>query len=219
MNDLLARKATWSDADVSRFTALVRQDHLSEQAEQAAKIAAARAEDAVDRAFSDLMRAILGRYHEEQVWSDKIRSASTYGSLAALGLNVLVFVLATLLVEPWKRRRLARTFEQKVDEMDARNKEMVEGGIGDLKGRLDEQEHALLSIVSALAAVEEAMKVPSPLPPPPLSYEPGEKDVDEDVSMPLPPLGSDWRATLPPTQTVLVAAAAFIGGSLVGWLV
>ena len=31
VNDLLQRKSTWSDNDVSRFTTLVRQDHLYEQ--------------------------------------------------------------------------------------------------------------------------------------------------------------------------------------------
>ena len=73
----------------------------------------------MEREFSELMKVILNRYHEEQVWSDKIRSASTYGQLTVLGLNMLVFLLAIILVEPWKRKRLAQTFERKVDEMKA----------------------------------------------------------------------------------------------------
>jgi len=48
------------------------------------------------------MCTILARYHEEQVWSDKIWP-STYGSLA-------VFVVAVVFVEPWKRISLAQTF-------------------------------------------------------------------------------------------------------------
>lgn len=75
-------------------------------------------EEGVDREFTELMRVILNRYHEEQVWSDKIRSASTYGSLTVLGLNMLVFILAIIIVEPWKRRRLAATFEKKLEEMN-----------------------------------------------------------------------------------------------------
>ena len=90
VNDLLQRKSTWTDNDVSRFTTLVRQDHLYEQEEQRAKTAVDDTEEAVEKEFSQLMRLILARYHEEQVWSDKIRSASTYGQLAALGLNLLV---------------------------------------------------------------------------------------------------------------------------------
>jgi sensitive to high expression protein 9 len=99
----------------------VRQDHLYEQEESRAKAAVNETEDAVEREFSQLLRTILARYHEEQVWSDKIRSASTYGSLAALGLNMFVFILAILIVEPWKRRRLAQTFERKIEELSAEN--------------------------------------------------------------------------------------------------
>ncbi|KAI0793169.1 mitochondrial distribution and morphology family 33, partial [Irpex lacteus] len=117
VNDLLQRKSSWTDDDVGRFTALVRQDHLFEQAENRAKKAAQHTEDEVEREFSELMRVILNRYHEEQVWSDKIRSASTYGQLTVLGLNMFVFILAIILVEPWKRKRLAQTFERKVEEM------------------------------------------------------------------------------------------------------
>ncbi|TCD62303.1 sensitivity to high expression protein she9, partial [Steccherinum ochraceum] len=96
VNDLLQRKSTWTDDDVSRFTSLVRQDHLFEQNEARAKANAALTESEVEREFSELMRIILHRYHEEQIWSDKIRSASTYGSLTVLGLNLLVFVMAIL---------------------------------------------------------------------------------------------------------------------------
>ncbi|KAI0088723.1 Mdm33 family-domain-containing protein [Irpex rosettiformis] len=121
VNDLLQRKSSWSDDDVSRFTSLVRQDHLFEQAEHRAKQQAEHTEGDVEREFSELMRVILNRYHEEQVWSDKIRSASTYGQLTVLGLNMLVFLLAIILVEPWKRKRLAQTFERKVEEMTETN--------------------------------------------------------------------------------------------------
>ena len=119
VNDLLSRKSSWTDEDVGRFTALVRRDHLYEQEETRAKEHAERTEEEVDREFTELMRVILNRYHEEQVWSDKIRSASTYGSLTVLGLNLVVFILAIIVVEPWKRRRLAQTFEKKVEEMSS----------------------------------------------------------------------------------------------------
>ncbi|KAI0356424.1 hypothetical protein OH77DRAFT_1423358 [Trametes cingulata] len=139
VNDLLQRKSHWTDEDVSRFTSLVREDHAREQDEARAKTAAAAAEDAVEREFSELMRVILNRYHEEQAWSDKIRSASTYGSLAALALNMAVFVLAIIFVEPWKRRRLAQTFERKFEEMNAATAQAFESRTGELKERLDEQ--------------------------------------------------------------------------------
>ncbi|KAI0720539.1 Mdm33 family-domain-containing protein [Cerioporus squamosus] len=143
VNDLLQRKSHWTDEDVSRFTTLVREDHAREQDESRAKAAATAAEDAVEREFSELMRVILNRYHEEQVWSDKIRSASTYGQLAVLALNLAVFVLAIVLVEPWKRRRLAQTFERKVEEMSARTEATFTEKNEKLRERLDEQAQML----------------------------------------------------------------------------
>lgn len=140
VNGLLERKSTWTDTDVSRFTVLVRQDHALEQEEARAKLTVARTEDGVEREFSALMRAILARYHEEQVWSDKIRSVATYGQLAVLGVNVLVFVLAIVLVEPWKRRRLMAAFERKVLEMETANVDAVRAGMDKLQSRLEEQD-------------------------------------------------------------------------------
>jgi len=146
-NDLLQRKSNWTDSDVSRFTTLIRQDHLYVQEEARAKAAADAAEDAVDQEFSQLIRTILARYHEEQVWSDKIRSASTYGSLTALGLNMVIFILAIIIVEPWKRRRLAQTFEKKIEELSAENTTMVQGGMLNLASRFAEQEKLLSKII------------------------------------------------------------------------
>lgn len=54
VNDLLQRKSGWNDHDVSRFTTLVRQEHLYEQEEVLAKTTVVSAEDAVDREFSEL---------------------------------------------------------------------------------------------------------------------------------------------------------------------
>ncbi|RDB17817.1 Sensitive to high expression protein 9, mitochondrial [Hypsizygus marmoreus] len=147
VNDLLQRKSSWLDHDVSRFTTLVRQDHLFEQQETRAKATLDEMENAVEREFSELMRSILARYHEEQVWSDKIRSASTYGSLAVLGLNMLVFVMAIIVVEPWKRRRLAQTFEKKIEELSQENEARLDASMKEIGGQLAEQEQLISKFV------------------------------------------------------------------------
>jgi sensitive to high expression protein 9 len=152
VNELLQRKSYWSDADLARFTNIVRQDHSHEQEESRAKAAVDDAESAVEREFTQLLRSILARYHEEQVWSDKIRSMSTYGSLAALGLNLLVFILAILIVEPWKRRRLAQTFEAKIEEMSVENATKLEESLKEIGGKFVEQEHLLSDILGEIVA-------------------------------------------------------------------
>lgn len=140
VNDLLHRKQKWSNSDIDRFATHMREDHLYEQDEARTKATVAATEAALDEEFDQLMKTILARYHEEQVWSDKIRSASTYGSLAALALNLLVFILAIAVVEPWKRRRLAQTFEKKIEGMNRENTVMVEAGMKELGEHLATQE-------------------------------------------------------------------------------
>lgn len=157
VNDLLARKSTWTDNDVARFTAQVKEDHLCEQEEIRAKRHVDEMEDAVEKEFSELLRTILGRYHEEQVWSDKIRSASTYGQLVALALNMLVFVMAILVVEPWKRRRLAQTFENKVEKLSAETKALVEENMARITKQLEE-------IAELAVAAPAPAPVPEPVP-------------------------------------------------------
>ncbi|KAF8073664.1 sensitive to high expression protein 9 [Lyophyllum atratum] len=159
VNDLLQRKSIWTDNDVSRFTTLVRQDHLYEQEEARAKAAVEETENAVEREFSQLMRTILARYHEEQVWSDKIRSASTYGSLAALGLNMLVFVMAIIVVEPWKRRRLAQTFEKKIEELSRENQARLDASMMGIGAQLADQERLILKFVD----VSQSLVTAAPL--------------------------------------------------------
>lgn len=118
---------------MSRFTQLVRSDHSSNQAVTTTAVALKETEIATDKAFSDLMQAILQRYHEEQVWSDKIRNVSTYAGLAGLLVNLVVFVGAIAFVEPWKRKRLVERLEDRIEVMMGK----VEGQIGGLGEKVE----------------------------------------------------------------------------------
>ena len=117
VNELLQRKHAWSSTDLERFTQLYRSDHTNEQAEAHAQERLAQAERTADEAQAQLARSILARYHEEQIWSDKIRRASTWGTWGLVGFNVLLFIVVQLGLEPWKRKRLVAGFEEKVREV------------------------------------------------------------------------------------------------------
>ena len=117
VNELLQRKHAWSSTDLERFTELYRSDHANEQAETSAQDLLVQAERVADEAQAGLARSILARYHEEQIWSDKIRRASTWGTWGLMGFNVLLFIVVQLGLEPWKRRRLVGGFEEKVREV------------------------------------------------------------------------------------------------------
>lgn len=149
VNDLLQRKSSWSENDVVRFTNLVRQDHLNEQNETRTKAESTSADQAIEQEFQALTRAILNRYHEEQVWSDKIRSASTYGSLIVMGLNLFVFVLAIIVVEPYKRRKMAETFEKRIESLSLETNTAVERIASRIDSHLDKQQSLLVPLIAS----------------------------------------------------------------------
>jgi len=119
---LLARKDSWNPLDLERFTSLYRMDHSNEQAVQEAATKLADAEREVEQAASNLSSSILSRYHEEQIWSDKIRRMSTWGTWGLMGVNILLFFVFQFGFEPWRRARLVHGFEEKVLEALEREK-------------------------------------------------------------------------------------------------
>ena len=200
VNELLQRKHTWTDADVGKFTVLVREDHSYEQAETRAKEVAKVADGDVERELNELLRSILARYHEEQVWSDKIRSASTYGSMAALALNLLVFIMATLIVEPWKRRRLAHTFEKKVEELSEETRDLLEREISQLETRLE-----------TVIAVIPPSQPPSSPPPPASPIETETFSVPSEPTTVPHKLYNDWCSIPHKLEGGLVVSALVLG--------
>ncbi|WFD46758.1 sensitivity to high expression protein she9 [Malassezia furfur] len=114
ISDLLTRKASWNDSDLIEYTKLLHSEHSFAKAEERSEQEYEQAEDRMERGFDDLMRSVMRRYHEEHLWSDRVRSVSSYVSLGMGALNVLIFMLALLLVEPFKRRKLARTLEERI---------------------------------------------------------------------------------------------------------
>ena len=116
VNELLQRKHNWSPQDLEQFTALYRSDHANEQAESVAQENLVKIERKSEEAAAKLSASILARYHEEQIWSDKIRRMSTWGTWGLMGVNVLLFLVFQIGVEPWRRKRLVKGFEDKVME-------------------------------------------------------------------------------------------------------
>ena len=152
VNDLLQRKHTWSPPDLERFTGLYRNDHANEQAEVKAQEHLSRAEREAEEASTRLARTILARYHEEQIWSDKIRQMSTWGTWGLMGVNVLLFFIFQVAVEPWRRRRLVKGFEEKV--MDAIERE---------KGVLGPSAAAAMAGVDGVVQMEAVVATSEPV--------------------------------------------------------
>ncbi|GAA5933504.1 hypothetical protein JCM10213_001292 [Rhodosporidiobolus nylandii] len=190
VNDLLQRKGTWTGPDVLRFTELVQQDHANEQAEAQAKAAMDEGDQNVEKGFSELMQSILERYHEEQVWSDKIRSLSTYGSLAITSLNVLLFIITLLLIEPWRRRKLVEKVEERLRTNTNEGHDVTNAKIESFQKLLEEAHQKLDELALSTAALSVP---PTPTPPPPATA------VEPEPS-PLPPPSSPVAAPAAPAE-------------------
>ncbi|RAH39983.1 putative mitochondrion biogenesis protein (She9) [Aspergillus brunneoviolaceus CBS 621.78] len=139
VNELLQRKHAWSAADLERFTHLYRNDHTNEVAENEAQQALTAAEHEAEEAAAQLNKSILSRYHEEQVWSDKIRRMSTWGTWGLMGVNVLLFLIFQIAVEPWRRKRLVKGFEEKVIEAIEKEKTLNQAQILNLQTEFSQQ--------------------------------------------------------------------------------
>ncbi|KAG5987263.1 hypothetical protein E4U43_005165 [Claviceps pusilla] len=129
---LLARKDTWSPSDLERFTELYRTDHELEGEVAKAQEALTESEIEEQSLSQRLNAGILKRYHEEQIWSDRIRRASTWGTWGLMGMNFLLFVVLQFFAEPWRRRRLVKG----VVEEEKRVLEQVRGELEAVKTSL-----------------------------------------------------------------------------------
>lgn len=159
---LLARQKTWTPADFERFTALYRQDYELEAAVATRAVELEDAEREAEQLGRELSAGILSRYHEEQIWSDKIRRMSTWGTWGLMGVNVLLFLVFQFGAEPWRRRRLVRGFEQKVREAleEERRKERLLREENDGLRRRVEEGVAATAAANAAVAAATAAEIP-----------------------------------------------------------
>ncbi|KAL6934553.1 hypothetical protein ACO0OL_003096 [Hanseniaspora opuntiae] len=112
INDLLSRKSTWSPNDLKAFTETYNENQQNIHNLENQKRKVEQLEKKVKIMEQDVHNLILKRYHEEQIWSDKIRKLSTYGTLLLLVINLLSFFALHLLFGPRKRRKLVEAFEK-----------------------------------------------------------------------------------------------------------
>lgn len=151
VNELLERKNSWTPVDLERFTKIYMTTHDLDKAVEKSSQDLKRLEDLQESTHDALIRSIMNRYHEEQVWSDKIRQFSTWGTILIMCINLLLVLLVQFVFEPFKRWRLVNSFEGKVKEL-FQNNEKLDSDIQALKNEL---QHLNLKEV---APIQEAVR-------------------------------------------------------------
>ncbi|ORZ15135.1 Mdm33 family-domain-containing protein [Absidia repens] len=153
INELLQRKHLWTGEDVTQFTELYRLEHEHAKEEDMAKEHYQQKEKQMDREYMALARSIMERYHDEQLWSDKIRSVSTYGTWALMVLNLMLFVAVQTVFEPRKRKRLTDRFEELLVDKVAEQEEKF-NDVADTMAHTDqvlmEQQQILVDLMTQL---------------------------------------------------------------------
>lgn len=81
---------------------------------------------------------------------------STWGTWGLMGMNVLLFLIFQIAVEPWRRRRLVKGFEDKVVEALEKEKNMnrTEGGVSSSAVPSTLPEFIDSTIESSIASIE-----------------------------------------------------------------
>ena len=83
---MLSRKQTWNDEDLLEYTKLLHSEHGQSKAEETSQLVYEQSDKNLQEGFANLIQSVMHRYHEEQLWSDRVRSFSTYVSV---GLGIL----------------------------------------------------------------------------------------------------------------------------------
>ena len=149
VNELLERKNSWTPVDLDRFTKIYMIRHELDETVAATSRELKKLEDQQEYTHDELIKSIMNRYHEEQVWSDKIRQFSTWGTILIMTINLLLVFLVQFVFEPLKRWRLVNSFEGKVKDLFSDNEKLA-SDINDLKVQLQQltEEGALLTVNS-----------------------------------------------------------------------
>lgn len=133
--------------------ALIRSEHINDQAVREAKDAVANAENALEEARSRLEKRERAQYHEEQIWSDTIRRNSTWVTFGLMGVNIFLLLLSLAILEPWRRRRMVKEIKNALEA----HRTAVEAAPVSTAAPVLAAASAPSSVKNDMAAIEEAI--------------------------------------------------------------
>ena len=103
---LLRSRDTWTSAQAYEFAKLLEKEIDIRKDLEIAKKTLASLEAEQLTSMQSYMNHLRRRYHEEQVWQDKWRVYSTYGTWILIGLNTMVFLLSQYMTRLRETQRM-----------------------------------------------------------------------------------------------------------------
>lgn len=83
-----------------------------------------------------------------------------------MGLNLAVFILAIVIVEPWKRKRLGETFEERMVVLERENQAIMRDGMERIEKHFERQEDVLTKLADVANPLEVHSDSRQVIPPP-----------------------------------------------------
>ena len=90
--NLMMRRENWSESDITKFAEVTSNEVKVKRALDEARTSLQKSEEEQEVRQLEYMDAVRMRYHEEQIWQDKWRVISTYGTWILIGLNSIIFI-------------------------------------------------------------------------------------------------------------------------------
>jgi hypothetical protein len=134
---LMMRRDSWSEVDIQRFADITGSEVHTKRELDHSRIQLKQFEDLQEKTKKEYMDAVRKRYHEEQLWQDKWRVISTYGTWILIGINSIVFIGGQMLHQRREGERI-RILSNLID--DKLSRIMVSADAHDVKGENDDDE-------------------------------------------------------------------------------
>jgi hypothetical protein len=126
---LMMRRESWSEVDIQRFADITSSEVHTKRELDHSRIQLKQCEDLQERTKKEYMDAVRKRYHEEQLWQDKWRVISTYGTWILIGINSIVFIGGQMLHQRREGERI-RILSSLID--DKLNRIMIAADVHDV---------------------------------------------------------------------------------------
>lgn len=146
--------------------ALIRSEHVNDQAVREAKDSVANAESALEEARTQLEKRERAQYHEEQIWSDTIRRNSTWVTFGLMGVNIFLLLLSLAILEPWRRRRMVREIKNALEahKVAIGSVPAVAAAVAPIESSATQSESAKADLTAIEEAIEKVEAGESPTP-------------------------------------------------------